>query len=173
MVQKQDFQNLDQRADYRRRFHEILRSAHGARRSLLGGASLTGLIDVVFNMFIFFVVITTGSQREGFLPGNLPSEAPGQASRQVPALPIWIAIYAGNSFDDCRVEVAGLKQSPKTFRQLYETLSGLHVAKAGLYEADNPVVLRLGAGVSVDQMVKTYNAVVLAGFTNIQFVRSR
>ena len=31
----------------------------------------------------------------------------------------------------------------------------------------------LGVGVSVDQMVKAYNAVVLAGFTNIQFVRSR
>jgi hypothetical protein len=49
----------------------------------------------------------------------------------------------------------------------------MHVSGTGLYEADNPVVLSLGVGVSVDQMVNTYNAVVLAGFTNIQFVRSR
>jgi len=173
MAQKQYFQNLNQPADYRRRFREILRSAHGVRRSLLGGASLTGLIDVVFNLFIFFVVITSGSQREGFLPGNLPSEAPGRASRQVPALPIWITIYAGNSFDDCQVELSACKQNPESFRQLYEILSAKHVNNAGLFEADAPVVLRLGAGVSVDQMVKTYNAVVLAGFTNIQFVRSR
>jgi biopolymer transport protein ExbD len=131
------------------------------------------MIDVIFNLLIFFVVITTVSQREGFLPGDLPTDPQDQASIDVPALPIWISIYAGKSFSDCQVDVTGLKQSPKTFGQLYEALSGMHIGKAGLYEADNPVVLRLGAGVSVDQMVKTYNAVVLAGFSNIQFVRSR
>lgn len=172
MAQKQYFPDLNQPADHRRRFRKVLRSAQGVQKSLLG-ASLTGMIDVVFNLLIFFVVITTVSQREGFLPGDLPSDPKDQASINVPALPIWISIYAGESFSDCQVEVTGLKQSPKTFGQLYETLAGMHIGKAGLYEADNPVVLRLGAGVSVDQMVKTYNAVVLAGFNNIQFVRSR
>lgn len=137
------------------------------------GASLTGMIDVVFNLLIFFVVITNVSQREGFLPGDLPSEAMDQAGIQVPALPIRINIYAGNNFDDCRVELAGCEQNPESFKQLYELLSARHINNAGLFEAHAPVVLRLGTGVSVDQMVKTYNAVILAGFTNIQFVRSR
>ena len=131
------------------------------------------MIDVVFNLLIFFVVITTASQREGFLPGDLPAEAWNQTGMDVPALPIRVTIYAGDSFDDCQLELTGLGQSPKSFRQLYETLLNMHAGRGGLYEADNPVVLSLGAGVSVDQMVNTYNAVVLAGFTNIQFVRSR
>ena len=168
----QDIQKLHQSVDYRHRFRQLLRSAHKPQ-GLLRGASWTGMIDVVFNLLIFFVVITTASQREGFLPGDLPAEPWNQTSLDVPALPISITIYAGNNFDDCQVELAGSEQSPKTFRQLYETLATMHVSKAGLYEADNPVILRLGAGVSVDQMVNTYNAVVLAGFTNIQFVRSR
>ena len=171
MDHKQLSQNFHSPDDSRRRFRKVLRSAQGVRRSLLG-ASVTGMIDVIFNLLIFFVVITTVSQREGFLPGDLPSEPLDRAGLDVPALPIRINIYAGNTFDECRVELAGLKQSPKTFRQLYEILSRLHVSNAGLFEADAPVMLRLGPGVSVDQMVKTYNAVFLAGFTNIQFLRS-
>ena len=131
------------------------------------------MIDVVFNLLIFFVVITTTSQREGLLPGDLPAQAWNQTSMDVPALPIRVTIYAGNSFDDCQLELVGSEQNPETFRQLGKILSDMHVSGTGLYEADNPVVLSLGVGVSVDQMVNTYNAVVLAGFTNIQFVRSR
>ncbi len=155
-----------------RTFSKALRKARPGRKSLLG-VSLTGMIDVVFNLLIFFVVITTVPQREGFLEGELPSASPVQAGMEVPALPIMISVYAGNSFDDCQVEMGGFEQSPESFKELYGLLAGMHADGGGLYEADNPVVLNLGAGVSVDQMVKTYNAVVLAGFNNIQFVRSR
>jgi biopolymer transport protein ExbD len=157
---------------YGRTFSKALRKARGRRKSLLG-VSLTGMIDVVFNLLIFFVVITTVPQREGFLAGELPSASPVQTGMEVPTLPIMISVYAGNSFDDCQVEMGGFEQSPESFKELYGLLAGMHADAGGLYEADNPVVLNLGAGVSVDQMVKTYNAVVLAGFNNIQFVRSR
>ena len=143
-----------------------------AHKSLLG-VSLTGMIDVVFNLLIFFVVITTAPQQEGYLAGELPSVSPASGGLEVPELPIMITVYAGQSFDDCQLEMGGLEQSPASFEELYRALAGMQVKSGGLYEADNPVVLNLGAGVSVDQMVKTYNAVVLAGFGNIQFVRSR
>ena len=145
---------------------------HGPRSSLLG-VSLTGMIDVVFNLLIFFVVITTVPQQEGFLAGELPSASSLQSGTVVPALPILISVYAGDRFDDCQVEMGGFEQRPKSFEQLYKALAAMHADGGGLYEANNPVVLNLGAGVSVDQMVKTYNAVVLAGFNNIQFLRSR
>jgi len=157
---------------YGRTFSKALRKARSGTKSLLG-VSLTGMIDVVFNLLIFFVVITTVPQREGFLAGELPSASPVQTAREVLALPIMISVYAGNSFDDCQLEMGGFEQSPQSFQQFYALLAGMHADAGGLYEADNPVVLNLGAGVSVDQMVKTYNAVVLAGFNNIQFVRSR
>ena len=161
------------RTDSRRQgLIRLFRTTRTSRRSLLG-VSLTGMIDVVFNLLIFFVVITTASQQEGFLPGELPSESGRQTSLQVPALPIMISLYAGDRYDDCQVELGGLGQSPESFDELYRILRGMHISKAGLYESDNPVVLSLASGVSVDQMVKTYNAVVLAGFENIQFVRSR
>ena len=157
---------------YGRTFSKALWKARPRQRSLLG-VSLTGMIDVVFNLLIFFVVITTAPQREGFLAGELPSPSPLQGGMEVPALPIMITVYAGDSFDDCQVEMGGFEQGPESFEELYKALAGMHADGGGLYEADNPVVLNLGAGVSVDQMVKTYNAVVLAGFNNIQFVRSR
>ena len=150
----------------------VLRTGREARRPLLG-VSLTGMIDVVFNLLIFFVVITTAAQREGILRGQLPLDSVESAGVQVPALPISIAVYAGDSFDDCQLELGPGQSFLVSFKQLYQELSGMHVSGGGLYEADNPVVLRLGEGVSVDQMVKTYNAVVLAGFSNIQFLRSR
>ena len=155
-----------------RTFSKALRKARGGRRALLG-VSLTGMIDVVFNLLIFFVVITTAPQREGFLAGELPRGSEVQGAVEVPALPIMIRVYAGDSFDDCQVEMGGLEEDPQSFRELYEFLLAMHIDGGGLYEADNPVVLNLGEGVSVDQMVKTYNAVVLAGFDNIQFVRSK
>lgn len=155
-----------------RTFSRSLRKARGGRKSLVG-VSLTGMIDVVFNLLIFFVVITTASQREGFLAGELPSESSSSQGMEVPTLPIMVTVYAGESFNDCEVEMGGVEQGPKSFTELYGMLAGMHAGSGGLYEANNPVVLNLGAGVSVDQMVKTYNAVVLAGFNNIQFVRSR
>ena len=155
-----------------RTFSKALRKARGGRRPLLG-VSLTGMIDVVFNLLIFFVVITTAPQREGFLAGELPSAPAEQGAVEVPELEIMIRVYAGERFDDCQVEMGGLERGLENFDELYKALAGMHTDEGGLYEADNPVVLNLGAGVSVDQMVKTYNAVVLAGFSNIQFVRSR
>ena len=155
-----------------RTFSKALRKARGGRRALLG-VSLTGMIDVVFNLLIFFVVITTDPQREGFLAGELPSAPEEQGAVDVPALAIMITVYAGENFDDCQVEMGGLEHGLKSFDKLYRVLAGMHTDEGGLYESDNPVVLNLGAGVSVDQMVKTYNAVVLAGFSNIQFERNR
>ena len=172
MPQTQHTLQSQRSADYRRRFRQLLRSIHRGQ-GLLRGASWTGMIDVVFNLLIFFVVITTATQREGVLPGDLPAQSWNQTATDVPALPIRVNIYAGKSFDDCQLELLGSDQRPGSFRQLYEILLSMHISKAGLYEPDNPVVLSLGTGVSVDQMVKTYNAVVLAGFTNIQFTRSR
>ena len=157
---------------YARTFAKALRKGRSGAGALLG-VSLTGMIDVVFNLLIFFVVITTASQREGFLQGELPGAAAFQGASEVRALPIMITVYAGNRFDDCQVELGGGGESPSSFEELITGLSSLNVARGGLYEANNPVVLNLGAGVSVDQMVKSYNAVVLAGFNNIQFVRNR
>ena len=157
---------------YSRTFSRALRKARPGRKSLLG-VSLTGMIDVVFNLLIFFVVISTAPQQEGFLAGELPSASTVQRGTEIPALPIVIRVYAGNSFEDCQLQMSGFESSPESFEELYASLASLHTDVGGLYEAHNPVVLNLGNGVSVDQMVKTYNAVVLAGFNNIQFVRSK
>ena len=157
---------------YSRTFSKVLRKARPGRKALLG-VSLTGMIDVVFNLLIFFVVITTVPQREGFLAGELPSASTMQKGTEIPALAIVIRVYAGNSFEDCQVQMGDSEKGPESFTELYTRLASMHADVGGLYEAQNPVVLNLGAGVSVDQMVKTYNAVVLAGFNNIQFVRSR
>lgn len=157
---------------YSRTFSKALRKARPVRKSLIG-ISLTGMIDVVFNLLIFFVVITTVPQREGFLAGELPSASTAQSSTEIPALPIVIRVYAGNKFDDCQLQMGSAQNGPESFQELYASLAGMHADVGGLYEAQNPIVLNLGVGVSVDQMVKTYNAVVLAGFNNIQFVRSR
>ena len=154
-----------------RTFSKALRKARPGRKSLLG-VSLTGMIDVIFNLLIFFVVITTVPQQEGFLAGELPSASTVQSGMEIPALPIVIRVYAGNSFEDCQLQMGSSEDGPETFEQLYADLAAMHTDGGGLYEAQNPVVLNLGAGVSVDQMVKTYNAVALAGFNNIQFVRS-
>ncbi len=155
----------------RRTFSKALRKARPGRKSLLG-VSLTGMIDVVFNLLIFFVVITTVPQREGFLAGELPSDSTVQSGTDIPALAIVIRVYAGNSFEDCQLQIGSSENGPESFAELYAYLAAVHTDGGGLYEAHNPVVLNLGVGVSVDQMVKTYNAVVLAGFNNIQFVRS-
>ena len=133
---------------------------------------LLTLFFFISSLLIFFVVITTANQREGVLPGDLPAQSWNRSATDVLALPIRVNIYAGNSFEDCQLELLGSEMRPESFKQLGEILSGMHVSAAGLYESDNPVVLSLGTRVSVDQMVKTYNAVVLAGFTNIQFTRS-
>lgn len=150
----------------------VLRAGRESRRPLLE-VSLTGMIDVVFNLLVFFVVITTAAQKEGYLPSELPVDGAESGQMQVPALAIEISVYAGESFEECQVELRGVRETIGSFGQLYDILAARHVSGGGLYEGDNPVVLRLGERVSVDQMVKTYNAVVLAGFSNIQFARSR
>ena len=152
-------------------FSKALRKARPGRKSLLG-FSLTGMIDVIFNLLILFVVITTVPQREGFLAGELPSASTVQSGMEIPALPIVIRVYAGNSFEDCQLQIGSSENGPESFEELSAYLATVHTDGGGLYEAQNPVVLDLGVGVSVDQMVKTYNAVVLAGFNNIQFKRS-
>ena len=171
MEPKQEIQGRGQ-SKGRRGVSRVLRAGRESRRSLLG-VSLTGMIDVVFNLLVFFVVITTAAQKEGYLPSELPVDAGERGKMEVPALAIEISVYAGESFEECQVELRGVRETIGNFGRLGDILAERHVSGGGLYEADNPVVLRLGEGVSVDQMVKTYNTVVLAGFSNIQFARSR
>ena len=172
MADEQLHQDSDRLGHRPRGLLHLFRNMRSSRGSLLG-VSLTGMIDVVFNLLIFFVVITTASQQEGFLPGELPSESLERSGLEIPNLAIMINVYSGDQYDACRVELGGQELKPQGFDTLGQRLRDMHVDHAGLYEGDNPVVLHLANGVSVDQMVKTYNAVVLAGFSNIQFRRSR
>ena len=134
---------------------------------------MTSMIDIVFNLLIFFLVATEFNP-EGLLPSDLPREGVGTVNEDIPKLPIKIRISSiGEGQNDAHLAIEGVASEPSGFEQLFSVLHAMQSGQGGLYEQDTPVVLMGSSDTYWEHMVLAYNAAVKARYTDISFAPAR
>lgn len=127
--------------------------------------AMTPMIDVVFQLLIFFVIASTGQVAESFLPTALPPTGAVAASAEPPerepwADEVWVKLHRDG--DRTIADMNGT---------LYEDLAQLEQVLRTLAEIsrDNPVILDIAGDVPLGDLIRVYDACRAAGFESIAF----
>jgi biopolymer transport protein ExbD len=195
-----DSESAKARSDRAQTDPEVRRAlrAHSPRRAQRRSARLdrpamtlpiTALIDVVFLLLVFFLLVTDFSGPEEVFRIDLPptAVAPSPAARdgadrapQTPrdpfALerqPIRVLVTStGPGEEEYQLEVVGLEEPVQGFAALEAALRRHLVdpsTRQGLYLPDQPVVLEPSPATTWGHSVGAFNAAVRAGYTNVVF----
>lgn len=157
--------------------HVPARKRRGVRESRMT-VNLGPMIDVIFNLLIYFVVTASFSVEEGVLTLKLPqgSGAPEQ-SLAPPDQPLEITLRSAQARIGPGVAIV-LQNQPfrGDFGELAAQLTSMQFNDhnpAGLYKADNPVLIRPEGEVRWQYVVDAFNAAVAARYTNVSFAQAQ
>jgi biopolymer transport protein ExbD len=130
---------------------------------------LTPMIDVTFQLLLFFLTATTWRQAEGQLLGSLPDprrQVSQQAIRQL-LKPLYIHL---------RTEAGGAvvyDLAGATFTQPQPLQQHLAALRQALGSDEVPVVIRPGWNVPWEHVVEAHNQVLKAQFRSVTLIPSR
>lgn len=130
--------------------------------------NLIPLLDVVFNVLLFLIVVTRFSRAEGLLPAKLPAKGAAPATAfEVPRTPVRVYVSKTAAGPVVRLEKNDADPVPAAdlaarFREL--------IGRPG-YDSRTPLYLISEDAVSWDDVVNVYNAALSASFQKIYFIR--
>jgi len=157
--------------------HQAYRKKRPLRPSKME-VNLTSMIDIVFQLLIYFVVTTSFAVGEGVLTAKLPTGT-GNAKQvsKPPMRPLNIIIRsAGAAGTGYSVEVEGLASRLRSFTDLSEVLTQLQYDPVrglnGAYKPSNPLIIRPSSIVRWQHVVNAFNAAVKAQYTNVSFAQA-
>ena len=147
--------------------------ALGRRRSAALGRylNLAPMMDIMFNLLIFFLVATTFQMPEGVFLARLPRHVGLGGQLSVPMVPIRVllqerqartAIYLSFSIS-LREQFEGTPMAD--YEELYTCLADLRTREG--FDRDSPVVLAAQDQVDWQQLIEAYNSAVRAGFAKM------
>ncbi len=130
---------------------------------------LTPMIDVTFQLLIFFILTISFRTAEGQIPGSLPSDKGQKAEPSVKIDPMQIVLTpTGDWREKVVYELNGTTiMDPAT---LYEHLERKKTTLGDDVEA--PVVIKARGDVRWKYVVEAFNQAVAADFKNIGFAQS-
>ncbi len=130
--------------------------------------NLTPMIDVVFNLLIFFLCTGNFNQPEGLLPSRLPKHHGVAAADELPTSPIRVILRQYGSGDkDYTIRIEQRAQQPASYRELADVLAALRESPA--FTAESQVIVVADGNVRWDHLVNAFNAALIAKFKNISF----
>ncbi|MBN1344987.1 MAG: biopolymer transporter ExbD [Phycisphaerae bacterium] len=130
--------------------------------------NLTPMIDVVFNLLIFFLCTGNFNQPEGLLPSRLPKHHGVTSGDELPTTPIRVILRQyGSGEHDYTIQIEQRAERPNDFRELAEALEALRESPA--FSADSQVIIVADGNVRWDHLVNAFNAALVARFKNISF----
>lgn len=157
---------------------QIFRQRRQARRRA-GYAlilNLAPMMDVMFNLLIFFLVATSFKLPEGLLQAKLPRTSGISVSQTlaVPVVPIKIFLEPADSPGGTVIRISSSLRTDAAslvlvqgFENLYGLLQGM-TAKPGV-TVDTPVIIAAKPRTAWDQVVNAYNASLRAKYKNVVF----
>ena len=146
------------------------RKAAAKNRTRVMTVNMTPMIDVVFNLLIYFVLTASFAAPEGLFESKMPRSHGLQPDRQVPISPLRVRIDQSASLGSTvGLQVEGFSPNPSNFQELADLLK--QVQKVGGYSEKTPVIIAPKDEVPWDAVVNAYNAAVRAAYSNINFGR--
>ena len=130
--------------------------------------NMTSMIDVVFQLLIYFIITSNFVPGEGILTATMPAGTGSAAD--VPKLeqPIKI-IVSSRGETGYRLDVDKSAVAPSTFGDLGKLLEGMREDKGGAFSDENPIIIQPGGDVRWQHVVNAFNAAVRARYKNIAF----
>ncbi len=133
-------------------------------------------MDLTFNLLLFFVLTASFSIGEGVLPADLPVGNGGGISPNAaapPKTPLLIVLRSYGTAGQVAIQIEGSPVALANFDELYDALRSWRHDKVenpgGIYQPDNPIVIKPEASVRWRQVVNAFNTVVRARYTNVGF----
>jgi biopolymer transport protein ExbD len=139
--------------------------------------SITPMIDVVFQLLIYFLLTAGFMGNERHLRAEMPPEqAEGARSRglALEAEPLVIRVTRGGG--GARIALDAGLAAPRDARELEQVLRDALVAPdrpRGLFTADHPIRIVATPDVPWEDVVEVFNAVVAAGYRSVAFGGAR
>lgn len=153
------------------------RRKRGARGPAeVGSLNLTSMIDVIFQLLIYFVVTASFMVNEGVLAAKLPQGAAAATTDdQLPPEAITLKLTSGDDPAVVAIERGAFvytsfaELEADLDRQRYDPVIG---QIDGLYPADSPVVIQADGRARWQHLVAAFNAAVGAKYTNVRFAEN-
>lgn len=129
---------------------------------------MTPMIDVTFQLLLFFILTMQFRQAEGQIPADLPSEDGPKSPVMTPLDDITVLLQSGGedpgSFPVVEIEKYGTGPMG-SWGELHQTL----VALKGRFSDENPVIIKPKARVRWTDVINAYNQARRAGYKVVGF----
>lgn len=139
--------------------------------------NITSMLDVTFQLLIFFILTANFAIDEGVLAADMPQGVPPEPTevQEPPDEPIVIVLRSVG--EGCGIWIQNGRSIPNgDFQQLFEILNGWRYDPSenpgGQFEADNPIVIKPMPNVEWGHVVSAFNAVVRARYTAVSFAQA-
>ena len=135
--------------------------------------NLAPMMDVMFNLLIFFLATTTFKMPEGTFAASLPRQIGLAVQLSVPTVPVRILLAPGEQtttiYVNCSVRIDDALQGlpMQNYEELYQQLVSIK-ARDG-FDQDSPVVLAAKDNVPWQEIMQAYNSAMRASFKRIVF----
>jgi biopolymer transport protein ExbD len=126
---------------------------------------LTPMIDVTFQLLLYFLLTSTFRPNEGQIPGTLPEKGAGTSENPMKPVKVYLRTR-GSESDRVQYEVDQIVVDRP--EELYKTLMSRR--RSGTEET--PVIIKPEASVRWKFVVEVFNAAVRAKYKNIGFASS-
>ena len=139
--------------------------------------NLTPMIDVVFQLLVYFLVSTNFARGEQVYRVDLPSRSEGVAADPftLDAEPLRIELVPAGEVA-VAIRIPGPWPQPADFEALFEFLDGRRLDAenpGGLFAVDHPIVVDPAPSVRWERTVDAFNAAVRAGYERVSFAESK
>ncbi len=141
----------------------------GRRRAGALAFNLTPMIDVTFNLLVFFLLGTSFMQAEGSLSSRMARFGSRSNTATLPVTPLRLLIDpVDNAPGQVRLRIENSVYVPRDYAELADVLVQLRSGGLG-FDADTPVVIHAGDLVPWDHVVNAFNAARRAGYASVNF----
>jgi biopolymer transport protein ExbD len=136
--------------------------------------NLTSMIDVIFQLLIYFVITASFAANEGVLATKLPHGGQQRATMAMPAMPLTIDIASAGPIGS-RIQLNN--EAVAGFSALTERLIKLQDnpkrGRQGAFAPDNPVKIRPHGEVRWQHVVNAFNAAIRAQYEEVAITAPR
>ncbi len=135
--------------------------------------NLTSMMDVTFQLLIFFVLTAKFVINEGIIPADLPRGGVTKETIDIPRDPLIIKLRSVG--DECIINIAGQQQINGDFEELWARLDRWQIRpgnSSGQFEEDHPIVIRPRQGVRWTHVVDAFNQCIRAKYKNVSFAEA-
>ena len=137
--------------------------------------NLVAMLDMSFNILIFFILTANFAVGEGILTAKMPKGGSGEAAMpdKPPEVPLNIIISSTGTSNYPSIKIEGDTAPLGNFTDLTNRLVQLQKnpdkGRNGIYMPDNPIVIKNDPSVRWNYVVCTFNAAVSAQYSSVSF----